>query len=205
MYDLIHNGTAFVARLTEEFFKNVGVDKRTVTAYHPRANGAAEIRVKSAKQLSLKVLEGAITDWAFALPMINYWLNQRIQEKTGSSPFMYMFARRGNAFKDYRRADGGLTMDHKDLMKRYRVIKEVIFPGLAKRKGKKQDAVEERYNKKKRIIDTNYFPPGAMVMVEDPHHKHKHEPKYTGPYSVLRRTKGHSYVLLDHGNNELFP
>jgi hypothetical protein len=199
------NGTAFIAELSKRFFDHVGVDKRTVTAYHPRANGAAEIRVKNAKHLTYKVLEGAITDWAFALPMINYWLNQRIQEKTGSTPFMYMFARRGNAFKDYRSETGALTMSEEELMKRYRAIKDIIFPGLAKRKNQKQDIIEERYNNKKRIVDTNYFPPGAMVMVEDPHRRNKHEPRYTGPYSVLRRTKGKSYVLLDHGKNELFP
>jgi transposase InsO family protein len=199
------NGTAFVAQLAKQFFDQVGVDQRTVTAYHPRANGAAEIRVKSAKTLAYKVLQGAITDWAFALPMINYWLNQRIQEKTGSTPFMYMFARRGNAFKNYRDDEGGLTMDEDELMKRYRIIKEIIFPGLAKRKNANQDIIEQRYNKKKRIVDTNHFPPGAMVMVKDPHRTSKHEPMYTGPYSVLRRTKGKSYVLLDHGRNELFP
>jgi transposase InsO family protein len=199
------NGTAFVAELTKQFFKEVGVDQRTVSAYHPRANGAAETRVKSAKNLAWKVLDGAITDWSSALPMINYWLNQRIQEKTGSSPFMYMFARRGNAFKDYRDEEGKLTMDSAALMERYRVIKEIIFPGLAARKNRKQDAIEDRFNKNKKIIDTHYFPPGAVVMVKDPHRKNKHEPAYTGPYAVLRRTKGNSYVLLDHGSNSLFP
>jgi hypothetical protein len=116
-----------------------------------------------------------------------------------------MFARHVNGFKDYYKDKVGPALTDEQLIQRYRVIKEVIFPGLAARKNKKQDEVEARFNRKQRIIDTEYFPPGAIVMVKDPARRSKNEPLYTGPYSVLRRTKGKSYVLLDHGKNELFP
>jgi hypothetical protein len=199
------NGPAFVAEMIKEFFARIGVDQRTVSAYHPRANGVAEIRVKSARNMMLKVVEGASTDWATTLPIVNYWMNQRVQQKTGSSPFAYMFARRVNGFRDFMEEEDGKVLDEQELMARYQTIKEVIFPALASRKGKKQDEVEARFNSRKRIIDAEYYPPGALVMVKDPHRKHKNEPLYTGPYSVLRRTKGKSYVLLDHGKDELFP
>jgi transposase InsO family protein len=199
------NGTAFVAEMTREFFNKVGVEQRTVSPYNPRANGAAEIRVKSAKNMMLKVVHGAVADWAISLPIVNYWMNQRVQVKTGSSPFAYMFARQVNGFKNFTDDVEGERMTEEQLMARYRTIKEVIFPSLAARKGQEQDKVEARFNNKKKIVDAEYFPPGALVMVKDPHRRSKNEALYTGPYSVLRRTKGKSYVLMDHGKDELFP
>jgi transposase InsO family protein len=199
------NGSAFVNKMTANFASELGIEQRTATAYHPRGNGAAEIRVKGAKLLLKKILRGAITDWAKALPMVSYWMNQRIASLTGSSAFTYMFARQANGFKDYRSEPDGWSMDEKQLMRRYRSIKEIIFPSLDRKKQLAQDHVEERFNNKKRIVDTEYYPPGAMVMVKDVNRKSKNEPAYTGPYTILRRTKGKSYVLLDHGNDTLFP
>jgi hypothetical protein len=45
------NGTAFVNDMMKTFTKELGNEQRTATAYHPRGNGAAEIRVKCAKLL----------------------------------------------------------------------------------------------------------------------------------------------------------
>jgi hypothetical protein len=199
------NGTAFVNDMMKEFVMSVGIEQRTATAYHPRGNGAAEIRVKQAKLLLKKILRGEIKDWASALPMVNYWMNQRVASQTGSSAFAYMFARRSNGFEDYRKEPEGWEMNEKQLMERYRITKEIIFPGLSRKKNVGQDHVEERFNGKKRIIDTEFYPPGAIVMVKDVNRKSKNEPVYTGPYTVLRRTKGKAYVLLDHGNDALFP
>ena len=49
------NGTAFVNDMMKEFVMSVGIEQRTATAYHPRGNGAAEIRVKQAKLLLKKI------------------------------------------------------------------------------------------------------------------------------------------------------
>jgi hypothetical protein len=47
-----------------------------------------------------------------------------------------------------------------------------------------------------KIFD-NLFPDGSFVMAVDPRSADKLQPAYEGPFMVVRRTKGGSYVLKD--------
>ena len=199
------NGPSFVGSVVKEMCNIFEMEKRTISPYNPRANGVAERRVRTAKNMLLKVLNGQIDNWDVALPMVQYWMNSKIQLSTGASAFAYMFCRQPNGLKDYSKTEEGEWMNQDQMLARYYKVQSSIFPKLAVRKQHSQDKVKERWNKTKTIIDTQYFPDGSIVMVRDPARKSKCEPKYLGPFTVLRRTKGKSYVLLDHVTEELFP
>src|SRR6202000_275107 len=58
----------------------------------------------------------------------------------------------------------------------------------------------ERFN---RTVLHSEFPDGAKVMSLDPILGDKLSPRYEGPYTVVRRTTGGSYVLKDATGEEL--
>jgi hypothetical protein len=51
-------------------------------------------------------------------------------------------------------------------------------------------------NQHRRLLKAS-FPTGAVVMVKDPLRKDKFEPKYIGPYTIIRRAHNGAYVLKD--------
>jgi hypothetical protein len=52
-------------------------------------------------------------------------------------------------------------------------------------------------NKHRRLLLPSAFPSGSTVMIIDPTRENKFEPKYIGPYSIVRRSRGGAYVLKD--------
>ena len=52
-------------------------------------------------------------------------------------------------------------------------------------------------DKHRRLLKENSIPSGAIVMLVDQLRKDKFEPKYVGPYTVLRRARNGAYVLKD--------
>jgi hypothetical protein len=50
---------------------------------------------------------------------------------------------------------------------------------------------------KRRILTANAFPPGCIVMLLDQTRKNKWEPKFVGPYHVVRRTRNGNLTLKD--------
>jgi hypothetical protein len=53
------------------------------------------------------------------------------------------------------------------------------------------------------LIITDKFHPGAYVMVMDDLRSSKMEPRYTGPYLILRRNKGGAYILKANDDTEI--
>jgi hypothetical protein len=52
-------------------------------------------------------------------------------------------------------------------------------------------------NDKRRQLLPAAFPNGSTVMIVDQTRGNKFEPKYVGPYIILRRSRGGAYVLKD--------
>jgi hypothetical protein len=50
---------------------------------------------------------------------------------------------------------------------------------------------------RKQLLSAYSFPAGATVMIVDVNRQNKWEPKYVGPYTVVRRSYGGAYVLKD--------
>src|SRR5690606_9602164 len=61
----------------------------------------------------------------------------------------------------------------------------------------KKDKMLASLSKHRRVLLPGAIPNGAIVMVIDPNRQNKFEPKYIGPYSVVRRTRNGNYQLKD--------
>ncbi|SAM00072.1 hypothetical protein, partial, partial [Absidia glauca] len=95
------NGTEFVNKLVKDITKNACIDHRLISAYHPRANRAAERTVKNVKDTLQKEIHGETKDWDLYIPTVQLAINAKVVRLTNTAPFSLMFARKLNAFKDY--------------------------------------------------------------------------------------------------------
>ena len=102
---------------------------------HSRGNGAAESGVKIALNTLRKMVEDNGQDWDHYVPIAQLAMNYRITQRTNSSPFSLMFARKLNLFKEYNKEDKDALpsrdISAEELLERVETMSEVVFPAAS--------------------------------------------------------------------------
>jgi hypothetical protein len=195
------NGTEFVNSVLAELKKLLGVQHRLIAAYNPRANGSAENTVGNTQRVLRKITNGDLNDWDLHLPAVNLSLNTHLNAATQTTPSSVVFGVACNSFADYSRAESRLLSDQ-EFIERAEAIRTLVRPTIHEKflavRGRRVDAV----NAQRAITDA--LPIGTQVMVADPVRSTKHQPFYTGPYTVVKQKRGGTYVLQDI-DKSLFP
>lgn len=198
------SGAEFKNKVMHTISKNLGIDRRYTTPYHPQGNGSAEAGVKIAVNMLRKMVQSNGRDWSHYLPIVQLCMNRYIKSKTLSSPFSLMYARRVNLPDTY--ADASKYPLPKDLMtleeleERVEYMEGIVFPAISERTKKINEEYSKRYNKKHVLID---IPVGSHVMVRLKSRSSKLAPLYEGPYTVVRKNQGGSYELKDEQSDLL--
>ncbi|KAJ8651355.1 hypothetical protein O0I10_013135 [Lichtheimia ornata] len=190
------NGTEFKNSLMKKLVNSLGINHRLTTPYHPRANATAERWVQSAVQVIKKKLEGASRDWDYHVPLTQLQLNMRISKRLQSSPFSLMYTRNVNAFRDYRKdtSTPATPMSYEELVNRLEHMQKVVFPALKERTDAYVRNQKEQFDSTHQLTS---FPEQSHVMAKVHTRGSKLAPVYEGPYTVLRKTEGGSYILQD--------
>ena len=197
------NDPILISNVIEEFKKLCGFDHRTISQYHPRANGAAEAHVKLTKKLLNKLIKGDWSEWDAFIPAIQMELNERVWSKNSTRPSAAMFARPFNGFKDYRQVESSLLSPEK-LMGMHKDMVNVVYPSLRLKVDRANDKVAQRFNKKKgNLVPEGRFKPGHKVYLYDELATSKREPKWTGPFTIVKKTKTGAYILQDHAGRRV--
>jgi hypothetical protein len=198
------NGLEFKNAVMTSISKNLGIDRRYTTPYHPRANGAAENAVRTATNTLRKMMKSDSHSWAYYLPIIQLCMNRHIKAKTMSSPFSLMFARRVNLPDDYGNEKKFKlpieSMTVKELEERVEYMDKIVFPAIIQRTEKINEEYNKKFNQKNVLVD---IPVGTHVMVRLQNRSSKLAPMFEGPYTVVRRNTGGSYELKDEQNELL--
>jgi len=194
------NGREFVNRVTEVMTSQMGVQHRLVTPYHPRGNGVAENHVKTACNIIRKEFHDQRQAWARHVPMAQLAMNTRSVALHNSSPFSLFFARKFNGISNFSTEKKGVLLSQEELLERLEYMTKTVFPAIQSKTRETQRRMIERFN---RTVLHNEFPDGAKVMTLDPIKGDKLAPRYEGPYTVVRRTTGGSYVVKDGTGEEL--
>ena len=158
-------GGAFVSKVIDALCSLGSIDQRLILPYNPRTNGIIEVQVRTMKKVLYKELEGALQSWCLFIPAIMYFMNKKISEVTGTTPFAAMFGRAPNPFKDY---SGQEITESEKLQHRIDFMNHVLFPGiyahsLAVIKGR-----QDIFNKRNRIVKYPFFKLGSVVLYKDP-------------------------------------
>jgi hypothetical protein len=193
------NGSEFVNEAVKVMTTTMGVEHRLLTPYHPRGNGVAENHVKTACNIIRKEVKDHKQAWAKHVPMAQLAMNTRIVALHNSSPFSLFFARRFNGISNFSDTTEKLS-SQEELLKRLEYMTKTVFPAIDTKTRETQRRMIERFN---RTVLHSEFPDGSKVMSLDPIMGDKLTPRYEGPYTVVKRTTGGSYVLKDATGEEL--
>jgi transposase InsO family protein len=198
------NGPEFVNEILRSLVKVTGIDHRLISPYNPRADGKVERAIGTVTSIIKKMLHGSINHWPLFVPFAQSTFNQKITSLTHSAPFSLMFGRTFNEFRDYSGASETMsTMGINDWKAHQEKILSVVYPSISHRIHALKEKMLVSVNKRRRLLNENSIPTGAIVMLIDPKYlndpgkKPKWEPKYIGPYTVVRRARNGAYVLKD--------
>lgn len=197
------NGPEFVNNVIRSLTKLAGIEHRYIAPYNPRADGKVERSIQTVMSVIKKLLHGNENNWVLYVPFAQLSFNNKVSALTGSSPFSLMFGRGVNAPNDYSDASVSSTADHDIWNQHMEQIQSLIYPAILERVTDRKNKMIQSLDKKRRLLTTDRFPPGAIVMLRDPHRANKFEPKFIGPYSIVRRTRNGNYMLRDNTGDVL--
>jgi transposase InsO family protein len=120
-------GGAFVSKIIDAICSLGSIDQRLILPYNPRTNGIIEIQVRIMKKVLYKELEGALQSWCIFIPAIMYFMNKKVSEVTGTTPFAVLFGRAPNPFKDY---SGQEITEVEQLQHRIDFMNHASFPRI---------------------------------------------------------------------------
>ena len=189
------NGSEFANSVITELVNLCCIDHRLITSYNPRADGGIERTIKDVSTSILKHINGARADWSYMVGQVQLWTNLRTSSVHGSTPFTVMFSRNFNGFEDTKNLSLR-AMTPSEIEKRYQHARKVLFPDVVSKTADINTRRRIDHDSHFKTL-SNPFPDGAIVMLKQNTRKSKMEPKYIGPFKILRLTQGNTYVLQD--------
>lgn len=151
--------------------------------YQPRSNGGSEATVKQVKRLFNKLYD-ATQPWTHCLGAVQRALNERIMQRTGSSPFTLMFGRAPNSLAHQTVAD-----NEQQQQQRMEALANIVWPIIRKRADTHTDAERKRTDEQRRFVlaDNVNGEPAENDIVFVRNHRHSvGSPKYFGPFIAQR-------------------
>jgi hypothetical protein len=190
------NGSEFISDVLAALVKITGIERRFISPYNPRADGKVERSIGTVMLIIKKLLHGTNIHWPLFVSLAQLTFNSKVSSLTGSTPFGLMFGRSINDLKDYSE-DPPRTISLDDWKIHQEKIVSLIYPAISERIRSGKDKLVKSLNKHRRLLLPSSFPAGSTVMIVDPDRQNKFEPKYIGPYTIVRRSHGGAYVLKD--------
>ena len=193
------NGKEFVNHIMLALVKLYGIDHRTVSAYHPRANGAAERPNLTIRQSLLKLCQGNLGDWDIWIPFVQFSINSKVSALTGSTPFSLMFGRNSTPLQSHV-----LPLDDSNALDNWKqhhaTLFDLVYPSVSDRVSVHRKKAIADFKESKRILSHPY-PLGSLVMVYNSDRHSKTDPLYIGPCTVIHVNRNQSYSLRSNANH----
>ncbi len=193
------NGPEFSNDVIRALAKLTGIEHRFISAYNPRADGKVERLIGSISMIIKKMLHGTSNHWPLFVSFAQFSYNQKISSLTGSSPFALMFGRESNPIRDYTSLPEGelIPVDLEEWKEHQRKILSLVYPAISERIKSGKDKMIAGLDRTRKLLLPSSLPGGSTVMLLDPKRTNKFEPKYIGPYTVIRRSRNGAYLLKD--------
>jgi hypothetical protein len=191
------NGPEFTNDILRALIKLTGIEHRFISPYNPRADGKVERSIGTVTSIIKKLLNGTEMYWPMFVNFAQLSFNNKIASLTGSSPFALMFGRELNEIRDYTNDGAPITIDINDWKEHQEKIVSLIYPAISERIQSGKNKMITQLNRHRKILLPHAVPEGSTVMIKDPVRTTKFEPKYIGPYEIVRRARNGAYVLKD--------
>jgi len=187
---LSDQGRNFEAKDFDSFCSLNGIRKIRTTSYHPQCNGLAERSIRTIKQMIASFVNEKHDDWDLRLGEVVFTYNNTVQSSTGFAPNQVIFGRLLPTISDRKLniEAGNTNLSHNE------IVSEV-----SQKIEKAQRTQKTQYDEK--IKNKAIYETGDLVVLANTRqvvgHVRSFEPKYIGPYEVIRKTGEANYELLD--------
>lgn len=186
---LSDQGRNFEAKDFDAFCLKYGIKKIRTTSYHPQCNGLAERSIRTIKQMLAAFVNEKHDDWDLKLGEVVFAYNNTVQSSTGFAPNQVIY---GKLLPN--------TSDRKlNVVQDTRINQEVVINEIGRRLEKVQEGQKKQYDKK--ICDKTTYKTGDFVVLVNSRKTvgqvRSFEPKYIGPFEVIRLIGDTNYELID--------
>ena len=193
-------GRQFESRLMQDLCERLNIRKSRSTPYHPQGAGLVERVNRVIKEQLARYIAHQQGDWDAHIPQLQLAYNSSTHSTTGLTPYMVMHGREARVPANIKcpvpqhgnQSPLEYVADlHKRLKDAYHYVQE-----------KSEVAQQQQklaYDKAERSVK---YMPGDSVWLHDPvNARHKLEPNWTGPYSILTSLHdGLNYQIEDIHN-----
>ena len=196
-------GNEFNNQIVSRILENTAVEHLVTSGWNPRCNGKTERLNRTLIDCLRKHAEGNNSTWPDYLPATIIAYNSRVHTTTGFTPFELMFGRKMNKFENWetkKPLEDVLALQNR-IDQLHNVINSTQQKALIDIK-EHQGIQKQTQDRKKKILHDDIVP-GTFVMIKNEGFLSKLEPKFGGPYKVVRRTKYNNYELVDTNNTPL--
>lgn len=186
---LTDRGTHFTGEKFEAFLRQNNIKHLKTTAYHPQCDGLAERQIRTLKDLVrcsiLGKIDGTSKSWDTELNEVCRRMNQTIHRSTGFTPFSLARGRTGKfAEIDWL----PVSIPSRQINSDWDAVRQQIMAAMEKNRGERR---------KLRMFEV-----GEKVFKRVPSPK-PFEPRYTGPYLIIRRTGPVNYEIGRNDKTEV--
>lgn len=211
------NGPSFKKDF-KKLLQNYGIKQIRISPYNSQANGVVERGHYNIREALVKLCGNDLTQWPLMVPAACYADRITIRRATGFSPFyllhgVHPFLPCDLADATFMISEFRPGMTDQDLLSaRIRQILRMPQDVERARRILKQARIrsKEAYeNKFARRLQKDEYQPGTLVLIRNNPIQNsmsierKTANRYMGPYRVVRRTQGGSYVLEEMNGNVL--
>ena len=190
-------GTEFTNNVLKQLTRFLGSNHTFNTAYHPQSNGALE-RFHATLRDHIRMYHNRrLKNWDSIIPFAIMCHNTSINNSTNYTPHELLFGYKPRALYSIKNIPDYTACDYlKDLNERLRVARDSALRNIQSMKEKAKD----RYDSQ--IKNIAQYQVGSKVMLRVPSPNNL-DPKWEGPFQVIRVGFNHNYVIQKSNRNQL--
>lgn len=188
---LSDQGRNFEAKEFDSFCVKHGIKKIRTTSYHPQCNGLAERSIRTIKQMLAAYVNDKHDDWDLKLGQVVFTYNNTVQSSTGYAPNQIIYGKILPTVSDRK-----LNVEIQESKKK---SQNELIDELKQRLEKVQIAQKKQYDKN--VVDKATYKTGDFIVLVNSRqtvgHVRSFEPKYIGPYEIIRQVNDTNYEIID--------